>query len=129
MEDFFAPLRAQSRDGLLQAIRAHALAEPMKIYGPGTDSSFSQALTRVWNEFVELAGLPAKYRRQVNESVYMLMKRLGVPQAAAELAIKHIPDILDEIGSKTPVPGGGKILRRAAEFVLSKFAAGGSKKP
>lgn len=122
MEEFYAPLRAQSRERLLASIVQNALAEPSKLYGAGTSSSFSDALTRIWNEFVTVAGLPDKYRRQVNESAYALMKRLGVPQAIAAAAIKHIPDLLEELGNKTPLPGGGKLLRKISEVFLKKFS-------
>lgn len=122
MEEFFAPLRAQSREHLLTSIVQNALTEPSKLYGAGTSSSFSDALTRIWNEFVTVAGLPDKYRRQVNESAYALMKRLGVPQAIADAAVKHIPDLLEELGNKTPVPGGGKILRKLSELFLNRFS-------
>lgn len=123
MEDFFAPLRAQSREHLLASIALNSLAEPSKLYGAGTSNSFSEVLTRVWNELVEVAGLPEKYRRQLNESGYALMKRLGVPQAIADAAIKHIPDLLEELGNKTPVPGGGKLLRKLSEFFLTRFSS------
>lgn len=122
MEEFFAPLRAQSREHLLKSIIQNSLPEPSKLYGAGTSSSFSEALTRIWNEFVTVAGLPDKYRRQVNESAYSLMKRLGVPQAIADAAVKHIPDLLEEFGNKTPVPGGGKILRKLSELFLDKVS-------
>jgi Fe2+ transport system protein B len=127
MEEFFAPLRAQSREHLLVSIVQNALAEPSKLYGAGTSNSFSEALTRIWNEFVTLAGLPDKYRRQVNESAYALMKRLGVPQAIADAAVRHIPDLLEELGNKTPVPGGGKLLRKLSELFLNRFSSGARK--
>ena len=120
MEAHFRPLREQSRNLLLESIQAHSTQIPVKLYGEGTGSTFSEALTRIWNEFVSLTGLPDKYRRQVNESAYQLMKRLGVPQAIADAAIKHIPELMKEIGDKAPVPGGGKILKRVSEFVLRK---------
>ena len=69
--------------------------------------------------------MPDKYRRQVNESAYALMKRLGVPQAIADAATRHIPDLLEELGNKTPVPYGGKLLRKFSEVVLSKFSKNG----
>ncbi len=121
MEKFFEPLRVQSKEHLLQAIWDNALAEPDRLYGPGTGSSFNEALTRIWNEFVTLAGLPEKYRRRVNESVYALMKRLGVPSAIADAAIKHIPDVVEELGNKMPVPGAGKILKKLSELGLRKM--------
>ena len=125
MEKFFAPLREQSREHLLASIVQNALAEPSKLYGAGTGSSFSEALTRIWNQFVTVSGLSDKYRRQVNESAYALMKRLGVPQAIADAATRHIPDLLEELGNKTPVPYGGKLLRKFSEVVLSKFSKNG----
>jgi hypothetical protein len=127
MEEFFAPLRAQSREHLLASIVQNALAEPSKLYGAGTSNSFSEALTRIWNEFVTVAGLPDKHRRQVNESAYVLMKRLGIPQAIADAAIRHIPDLLEELGNKTPVPGGGKLLRKLSELFLNRFSSGACK--
>lgn len=120
MEAHFQPLRVQSRELLLKAIEEHSTQDPVKIYGEGTSSSFNEALTRIWNEFVSLAGLPEKYRRQVNESAYQLMKRLGVPKTIADAAIKHIPDLLEEIGNKTPVPGGGKVFKKVSEYLLRK---------
>jgi hypothetical protein len=50
------------------------------------------------------------------------MKRLGVPHAIADAAIKHIPDLLEELGNKTPVPFGGMILRRLSELLLNRFS-------
>ena len=120
MEAHFRPLRVLSRELLLKAIEAHGTQAPVKIYGEGTSSTFNEALTRIWNEFVSLAGLPDKYRRQVNESAYNLMKRLGVPQAIAEAAITHIPELMKELGDKTPIPGGGHILKKLSEMVLRK---------
>ncbi len=120
MEAHFQPLRVQSREMLLKAIEKHGTHTPVKIYGEGTPSTFNEALTRIWNEFVSLTGLPEKYRRKVNESAYQLMKRLGVPQAIADVAIKHIPDLLEEVGNKTPIPGGGKVLKRVSEYLLRR---------
>jgi hypothetical protein len=77
-------------------------------------------LTRIWNGFVDLAGLPDTYRRQVNETAYSLMRRLGVSDAVARLAIKHIPDLVEELASKAPYPGAGKIARKISEAVLKK---------
>lgn len=127
MEHLFEPLRVKSRKHLLSSIAHNALPEPIKLYGAGTSSSFSEALTRIWNEFVEVAGLPGKYRRRVNESVYELMKRLGVSKKFADIAIQHIPDLLEELGNKTPVPFGGKILRTASELFLKMFSNNASK--
>jgi hypothetical protein len=69
-----------------------------------------------------VAGLPEKYRRQVNESAYALMKRLGVPQTIVDAAIKHIPDLLEELGNKTPVSQGGKIIRKLSALLLHKIS-------
>ncbi len=121
LEEFFAPLRSQSRGDLIRSILEHALPEPSKLYGVGTNSSFNEALTRIWNEFITLAGLSDKYRRQANESVYALMKRMGVPQKIAEAAIKHIPDLMEEFGKKTPIPFGGKILKKISKSLLEKL--------
>ena len=122
MEDFFAPLRAQSCEHLLRSIIQNALTEPSKLYGAGTDSSFSAALSRIWNEFITITGLPEKYRRKVNESAYELMKRLGVSEKIADKLIQHIPDLFEEIGNRIPVPWAGKILRKLSGSILDGFA-------
>jgi GTPase SAR1 family protein len=122
MEETFAPLRLQSQEHLLASIVLHALAEPSKLYGSGTSSSFSEALARIWNEFVTATGLPDKYRRKVNESAYALMERLGVPQKIIDTAMKHIPDLLEELGDKAPIPGVGKLARKVSELLLNKFS-------
>ena len=128
MEEFFAPLRTQSRNHLLASIVHNALPEPSKLYGAGTGNSFSQALTRIWNDFVTVAGLPEKYRRNINESAYALMKRLGVPKTIADAAIKHIPDLLEEVGNKTPIPWAGKILKMISRKGLERLSETLSKK-
>lgn len=121
MEAQLKPLRQQSRKALLNEIVEHALRKPHRVYGAGTGRTFSQALTQIWNEFVDWAKLPAAYRRELNESVYGFMKRLGVSEAVARAAIRHIPDLVEELGNKAPVPGLGKILRFAATKALSRF--------
>lgn len=121
LEEFFAPLRCQSREQLLRSVLANALDVPNRIYGPGTGNSFNEALTSIWNEFVTLAGLPEKCRREVNESVYALMKRLGGPKTIADAAIKHIPDLLRKLASKTPIPWAGKVTKKLSELVLKKL--------
>ena len=120
MEDFFAPLRAQSREHLLRSIIQNALAEPSKLYGTGTGSSFREAIYRIWNEFITITGLPDKYRTMVNVSAYAFMKRLGVPERIADALIKHIPDLAEELGNKTPVPFAGKILRKLSICILKQ---------
>lgn len=121
METHYAPLRARSREALLESILRHSLREPARLYGPGTESTFDKTLTRVWNEFVALAGLPEKYRKQVNETAYGLLRRVGVPEEIAEMAIKHIPDALGEAGSKLPIPGSGPIVKRLSRYLLEKL--------
>lgn len=121
MEDFYATRRAASRGALLSAIKAHASREPVLLFGPGTGSTFSDALTRIWNEFVTLAGLPDKYRRKVNETAYGMLKRIGVPKRIADAMVKHIPDLLEEVGGKVPVPGAGKALKYLARQALERL--------
>ena len=121
LEKHFAPLRKESRESLLQAIKRHALPESHKLYGEGTGNTFAQTLTRVWNEFVEFAGLPQKYRKDFNESAYTLMKRMGVSDAIAKAAIAHIPDLVEEVTNKLPFPFSGTVFRKIAEAILDKF--------
>lgn len=121
LEEFYAGRREQSKEALLAAILSHATREPVLLFGPGTGSTFSDALTRIWNEFVTLAGLPDKYRRKVNESVASMLKRMGVPKRIADAMVTHIPELMEEIGSKIPVPGAGKVLKQVSRAVLEKF--------
>lgn len=121
MEEFYASRRALSREALLASIRTHATREPVLLFGPGTGSTFNDALTRIWNEFVTLAGLPDNYRRKVNESAYAMLKRIGVPKRVADAMVKHIPDLLEEVGGKVPVPGAGKALKYLAQQALDKL--------
>ena len=121
LEEFYASRRALSKECLLAAIQAHATREPVLLFGPGTGSTFNDALTRIWNEFVTLAGLPNEYRRKVNESAYAMLKRIGVPKPVADAMVKHIPDLFEEVGSKLPVPGAGKVFRYIARRVLDKL--------
>jgi energy-coupling factor transporter ATP-binding protein EcfA2 len=118
LEGHFVPLREESRDALIKSIVLNALLEPEKLYGEGTGTSFTDALSRIWNEFVEIAGLPQKYRRQVNESAYELLKRLGVSKALRDAAVAHIPDLILEVGNKVPVPFLGRVLKFVAEKAL-----------
>ena len=118
LEGHFVPLREESRDALIKSIVLNALREPEKLYGEGTGSSFNEALSRIWNEFVEIAGLPQKYRRRVNESAYDLLKRMGVPKALCDAVVAHIPDLLQEIGNRVPVPFVGRLLKFVAEKAL-----------
>ncbi len=121
MESHFAPLRGESRSVVIRSIISTALPASFKLYGEGTGNTFSEVLTRVWNEFVDLAGLPHKYRRKMSESAYGLMKRLGVPEAIAKAAVAHIPDLVEEMANKFPFPFAGKIARSIAETILGRF--------
>jgi GTPase SAR1 family protein len=118
LEEFYASRRDVSRESLLGAIQSHATSESVLLFGPGTGSTFNDALTRIWNEFVTLAGLPAKYRRKVNESAYAMLKRIGVPKSVADAMVRHIPDLAEEVGAKIPIPGSGKVLKYAARRLL-----------
>lgn len=118
LESHYEPLRRQSKELVLQAIARLALNEPALLYGGKTGSSFNEVLTKLWNSFVDIGGLPEKYRRQLNETAFSLMKRVGVPDALARMAIKHIPDLAEELGNKIPVPWAGKIARKISEAVL-----------
>ena len=44
LESHFAPLRIQSKDAILNAIKNHALPEPHRFYGEGTNTTFKDAL-------------------------------------------------------------------------------------
>ena len=120
-ENDYAPLRVQSRELVIRSVLAHALANPARIYGPGTGSTIDQTLTRLWNEFVTLVRLPDEYRRKINESAWVFLKRLGVPQKIADAAIKHIPDLFEELGRKAPVPFLGKFLKWVSRSGLGKI--------
>ncbi|MDP3108673.1 GTPase domain-containing protein [Hydrogenophaga sp.] len=119
LEEHYAPLREQSREVTLDAIVKYALSEPYLLFGGTTGRTLQDALYGLWNEFVDLAKLPAKLRRRSNESAYALLKRLGVPEKAAALAIKHIPDLMGEIGDRLPFPAAGKIMKAATLLLLS----------
>jgi hypothetical protein len=117
-EAHFALLRAQSAAKLLEAILANALPEPHRLYGRGTGSTFGETLTRVWNYVVDWTGLPAKWRGKVNESAFELIKRLGLPEEVAKLATRHIPDLVEELASKLPLPGAGKAAKFGTQQLL-----------
>jgi energy-coupling factor transporter ATP-binding protein EcfA2 len=121
MESPFIPLRVQSREALLQSIHDNTLDEPLLLFGSDTGISFSETLYRLWNDFITLAGLPDDYRRRVNETAYSMMQRLGVPQAISDRVIQHIPDLVEELASKMPMPGAGKIARKISETFLKKI--------
>ena len=118
LEAHFAPLRAQSKKTVLAAILECSLDDPVLLYGKGTGTTFSQALARIWNGFVEIVGLPKKYRQDLNESAYEMLKRLGVPEKLAQMAIQHIPDLVEEAANKLPIPGSGKVARKVAQMII-----------
>lgn len=121
LEEHYAPLREQSRGTTLDAIVKHALSEPFLLYGGTTGRTLQDALFGLWNEFIDLAKLPAKLRRRSNESAYALLKRVGVSENVAALAIKHLPELMGEIGDRLPVPAAGKIMRALSVLALSRF--------
>lgn len=123
LESHFAPLRAESNILLRQSIDRLALAEPKLIYGGDTGNTFDEVLTKLWNSFVEISGLPKKCRRELNESVYTLMKRIGVSEKIAQMAKKHLPDLAEELGNTTHLPWAGKIFRNVTSSVLEKVTA------
>ena len=122
LESIYQPLRLESRQLVAAAIHRNALGEPFLLYGDGTGNTINDALTRIWNEFVRLAGLPEDMRRKTNESVYKLMIRMGVPRKLADAAIMHIPDLVGDLGEKyISFPYAGKILRKVSEVLLGRF--------
>ena len=121
LESHFAPLRQASREAVLAALARHALPEPALVYGGSTAITFNEALSRLWNAAVEILGLPARCRRQVNESAYALLKRVGVPDEVADLMVAHIPELMEEVGNKLPVPMLGRVLRQVSTQVLQRW--------
>lgn len=121
LEAHYAPLRAESREQVVKAFLACTLPEPVPIYDAESANGFSQALTRLWNEFVVLAGLPDKYRRRLNESAYALMKRIGVPKKVRDAAVKHVPELAREIGRKIPIPYADKVLEALARLGVDRI--------
>lgn len=121
LEPHFAPLRLASREAVLAALQASALPTPALVYGGTTAITFNEALSRVWNAAVDILGLPARYRRQVNESAYALLKRVGVPDEVADLMVAHIPELLEDMGNKLPVPLLGRALRHLSSRVLQRW--------
>ena len=112
----FAPLREQSRDEMIAAVRACSLPEPKLLYGAGTGTTFKQLASRLWNEFADLAGLAKELRWQLNETTYEFLKRQGVPRKIAKLLVTHIPDLLDEL----PIPFGRGWLKKKLRRLLKK---------
>jgi hypothetical protein len=124
LEVHYAPLRLQSRLDVLSAIRSYALPAPALLYGKETDVTFTETLQRVWNDFVDLAGLPADLRVRVNENAYQLLRRLGVPRKVAELAIAHIPDLVEQL----PIPFP-KVAKKLVRGLLQKVLGTAANEP
>jgi len=57
----------------------------------------------------------------VNESAYAMLQRIGVPKGVADAMVKHIPDLVEEVGSKLPVPGAGKLLKHLTRAALDRL--------
>mgnify|MGYP006334343335 CR=1 FL=1 len=93
-ERSFGPLRRKSTKAVLDAIVRHGLREPHAIYGTEATGGFNQVLTRIWNRFIDIAGIPKKYRKKLNESGVDLLVRLGVSRSMAEAAAEHLPELL-----------------------------------
>ncbi len=85
-ESNYAPLRAESKNLVLDAIARYALPSPKKIYFD--ENSFEELLKRAWNAFCDFADLPEKVRFQIGESAYDFCIRMGVPKELAELVTK-----------------------------------------
>jgi hypothetical protein len=117
LEPHFAPLREQSREEMIAAMRSCALPEPKLLYGAGTGTTFKQLASRLWNEFADLAGLAKELRWQLNETTYEFLKRQGVPQKVAKLLVTHIPDLWDEL----PIPFGRGWLKKKTRWLLKKI--------
>ncbi len=124
LDAHYSPLRNESRSKVLNSILSRALPESELLYGANTGSSFNQVLGRLWNDFVDIAGLPAEYRAKVNESAYQLMRRIGVPKSIADAAIKHLPDLVGDTVSKFTIPALGLVVkaavRRGLKHILTK---------
>ena len=126
-----APLRIESKKAVIKAIVKHGLAEPQTIYAGEGDSSFNNVLTRIWNSFVEIAGLSEKYRKKLNESGVGLLTRLGVPREVAEAFAEHIPELLAKgakVGFPFVLPAPLKPLAPVISDLLEKWLVGKSKK-
>jgi hypothetical protein len=117
------PLRAESRQAVLAAIGALSLSESAKLYGEGTGKTVSDVLAKLWNDLIDLTGLPAKYRAKANETAYEFLRRMGVSKKLADLAVAHLPDLIGDAASKLPIPGSGAIVRAAVKKLLQKIAS------
>ncbi|MEK8053155.1 GTPase [Ideonella sp. DXS22W] len=120
LESHYAALRSASRSDLLGAIAAVALPAPYLLYGQSSASTMKSVLFRLWNDAVDVFGLPAKWRSQVNESAWDLMQRIGVPRKVMEMMVAHLPDVMAELGGKLPIPGGSALLRKFTDALLRK---------
>ena len=50
-----------------------------------------------------------------------MLQRIGVPKGVADAMVKHIPDLVEEVGSKLPVPGAGKLLKLLTRAALDRL--------
>jgi GTP-binding protein EngB required for normal cell division len=123
LESHFAPLRVASRQDVLSAIHATSLPKPVHLYGEGTGRTFTQYLSKLWNELVDVTGMPDEYRAKVNESAYEFMRRMGVSKTLADAAVKHLPDLAGEIASKFPAPGSGAMAKMVVRKLLKTLVA------
>lgn len=123
-ERSYAPMRRKSRQDVLGAIVRHSLREPQAIYGTEATGGFDQVLTRIWNKFIDIAGLPQKYRKKLNESGVQLLIRLGVPRVVAEKAAEHIPELVSKglvVGLALILPGPLKVVAPyISDFIKEK---------
>lgn len=115
----YAPLRDLSRTATLDAIVKYCLADSYLLYGGSSGRTKREAIFNLWNEFIDWANLPKDLRKKTNETAYELLVRLGVSKKIADVAIKHLPDLAEEIGSKIPVPGAGKVAKLLVAKLLS----------
>lgn len=123
LDEHYAPLRSHSKAAVLSSVTTRALPAPVLLYGPETGRTVGDMLRSLWNDFVEMTGLPAEYRAKTNESIHRLMRRIGVPKPIADAAIKHIPELAEELLNKTPIPFAGKAAKAALTKILQRILA------
>ena len=88
LENVYAPLRIESRQQLLAAIKQHALLEPKTIWSGGGISIIFEFLKKLWNRFIELSELPEdwglkEFRAVFNKSMYDTLIKRGFSSADA----------------------------------------------
>jgi len=87
LEAVYAPLRVKSTQAVKQAIRKHALKEPLPLFSDG--QGFLAVLRRTWNWLCDVVGSP-KMKFVVHEGVFQVLVRLGLPQSIARALAKGI---------------------------------------